>query len=301
MLVNRSNLDALFVNLKTEFTKGMETADSYWAKVAMKIPSTGAFNDYAWLSKFPQMKRWIGSKNIETFKGYDYIVNNEDFEVTVEVSRNQIQDDQLGMVGTMARSAGESAKNLPDEIVAEMINGAFSLKCWDGKPFCANNHKLGGQTINNKGTMPLDVTSAAAAEASYGLARQTMRSMKDEHGRPLAVNPNVLVVGTLLEDKAKYLMTTDKFPNDEANIYKGSAEVVSVPWIESDAAWFLLDTSKVMKPFIYQEREKAKFVEMTRIDNERVFMNATFLYGAEARAAGAYGFYQLCYGSTGEG
>lgn len=43
------------------------------------------------------------------------------------------------------------------------------------------------------------------------------------------------------------------------------------------------------------------FVQMTDQNAEDVFMRGEFKYGAEARAAGGYAFWQLSYGSTGQG
>jgi phage major head subunit gpT-like protein len=55
-----------------------------------------------------------------------------------------------------------------------------------------------------------------------------------------------------------------------------------------------------VKPLIYQERKKPEFVEQTDYNADNVFMRKKFLFGAEARAAGGYGFWQMAYGSTGE-
>ncbi|MCG9087366.1 Mu-like prophage major head subunit gpT family protein, partial [Laribacter hongkongensis] len=82
--------------------------------------------------------------------------------------------------------------------------------------------------------------------------------------------------------------------------YRNTATVVVAPWLTSDTAWFLLDTSKPVKPFIYQEREKPVFVQQTDPQADDVFNRKKFKFGAEARAAGGYGFWQLAYGSTGE-
>ena len=54
------------------------------------------------------------------------------------------------------------------------------------------------------------------------------------------------------------------------------------------------------KPLIYQERKKPVFVEQTDYNADNVFMRKKFIFGAEARANGGYGFWQMAYGSTGE-
>ena len=71
--------------------------------------------------------------------------------------------------------------------------------------------------------------------------------------------------------------------------------------LTSDTAWFLLDTTKPVKPLVYQERKKPVFVQQTTMDSDNVFMRKKFRYGAEARAAGGYAFWQMAFGSTGTG
>ncbi len=306
MLVNKSTIAAAFIGLNTLFNKAFVSAEPMYQKIAMHVPSTTGEEDYAWLAKFPKMRRWIGEKFIAKLKAFKYTIVNEDWEATVEVDRNHIEDDRLGIYAPQAQAAGESSKMLPDEIIGEVVNGAFTNLCYDGQFFCDTDHPVGdgngGEiSVSNKGVAALSIATQAAAMASFGAARTAMRKFKDDEGRSLKVNPNVLMVGPALEDVAKTLMTTDRLEDGKPNLYKGACEVVVNSDITSDTAWFLLDTSKPVKPFIYQERKKPVFVSMTDPQADDVFKRKKFLFGAEARAAGGYGFWQLCYGSTGQG
>jgi phage major head subunit gpT-like protein len=56
-----------------------------------------------------------------------------------------------------------------------------------------------------------------------------------------------------------------------------------------------------VKPFVYQERKAPNFVEQTDAQTDNVFMRKKFRFGAEARAAGGYAFWQMSFGSTGAG
>ena len=300
MLVNASVLSAVFLNLRTDFNKAFQAAPSQWTKVAMKVPSGTSQNDYKWLSAFPKMRRWIGDKQIKNLAAFSYTIVNNDWEVTIEVDRNHIEDDTLGIYGPQAQMAGFSAAQLPDEIVFALLDGAFSNLCYDGKAFCADDHPVGTSVVDNKGTAALQADTLAHAAASYGAARIALRKMKDDEGRPLDVDPNLLVVPPALGDTAQILLTAERF-GDDPNPYRGTAEVVVSPRLTSDTAWFLLDTRKPVKPLIYQERKAPVFVQQTGMDNDDVFNRRVFKYGAEARAAGGYGFWQLAYGSTGAG
>jgi phage major head subunit gpT-like protein len=301
MIVNKASLDGLFINLKTTFNRAFTQTETIWQKIAMRVPSTGSHNDYKWLKNFPRMRKWIGAKHIKSLEGDNYVIKNDDWEVTVEVDRNDIEDDQLGIYAPQAHSAGDSAKQLPDEIVGDLANGVFTLKCFDGQFMCDTDHPVGDGLVSNKGVAALSVATLAAAQASYGAARTAMRKFKDEEGRPLNVRPKILMVCPALEDTANALINTDRLEDGKPNPYKGTAEVLVNDYLTSDTAWFLLDTSKSVKPFIYQERKAPVFVSMTDMNADDVFKRRQFLFGAEARAAGGYGFWQLIWGSTGTG
>lgn len=301
MLINQASLAALFITLKTTFNKEFEAAPTQWEKVAMLVPSTSGQNDYAWIANFPRMRKWLGEKAVKALAGFKYTIVNDDWEATIEVDRNHIEDDNLGIYGPQAQGAALSAKQLPDEIVFDLVNNGFTATCFDGQYFFDTDHDVAGSSVANKGTAVLSVATLALAQAGYGAARTAMRKFKDEDGRPLNIQPTVLLVPPALEDTARALLTVDRLEDGKPNPYKGTAELVVDARLTSDTAWFLLDTSKPIKPFIYQERKKPVFVQQTDPQADGVFMRKKFLFGAEARAAGGYGLWQLAWGSTGAG
>lgn len=301
MLLNKTTLEAIFINLQTTFHNAFDATPSMWERIAMRVPSTGKQNDYAWLSTFPKMRKWIGDKEIKALAASKYTIVNDDWEGTIEVDRNDIEDDNLGIYAPQAQMAGYSAKQLPDEIVFDLVNNGFTNTCYDDLAFFATNHKVAGQTVSNKGTAVLSVSTLATAQSSYGAARTALKKMKDDEKRPINVTPTVLLVPPALEDTGRALITNDRLEDGKPNPYKNTAELVVSAHLTSDTAWFVLDTSKPIRPFLYQERKAPTFVQQTDPQSEGVFMRKKFKFGAEARGAGGYGFWQLAYGSTGLG
>lgn len=301
MLVNKSTIMAVFTSIKTTFNNAFDAAPSQWQKTAMLVPSGSGQNDYAWLSNFPKMRKWIGDKVIKALSAFKYTIVNDDFEATVEVDRNDIEDDNLGIYAPQAQMAGFSAKQLPDEIVADLKNNAFANKCYDGQYFYDTDHPVKGASVSNKGTAALSAATVALAKASYGAARTAIMSLTDDEGRPLALIPNVLEVPPALEEVGRMLTTYDKLEDDKPNPYKGTAELIVNPRLTSTTAWFLHCTTMPVKPFFYQERKAPVFVEQTNPEADDVFNRKKYKFGAEARAAGGYGFWQMSFGSTGLG
>ena len=66
---------------------------------------------------------------------------------------------------------------------------------------------------------------------------------------------------------------------------------------ENNAAWFLLDATRSVKPFIYQERRAPTLVRKDSERDDNALLNNRYLYGISARAAAGYGLWQMAYAS----
>lgn len=301
MLVNKAALDAVFTGLKTIFNNTLKAQPGTWQATAMEVPSTTSGEDYGWLSRFPKMRKWIGEKFVKALEAGKYYKKNEDWESTIEVDRNDIEDDTLGIYHTQAMGAGEAAGELRDIIVDDLKANAFASECMDGQYFYDTDHPVNGASVSNKGTAALSAANLAGAQASYGAARAAIMSFTDSEGMPLRLIPDTLEVGPAQEAVAKILVEAEKLQDNSPNPYRNTAKVLLNPTI-TDNRWMLHVTSKQsVKPFIIQMRKAPVFVSQTSMENDDVFNKRKFKFGAEARATGLYGFWQLSYGSTGAG
>jgi len=304
LIINKDTLDGLSRNIKTSFQKAFEGVTGTWQETTMLVPSTGSENDYKWLTGWKGMKKWVGDKVINSLKAFNYVVANDDYEDTIEVDRNDIEDGNLGGYSVQAAATGESAALLYDDLDAEVKNGAFTNPCYDKQFFYDTDHPVEDEngdavSVSNKGTAVLSNATLALASASYGVARQAIMGFTRDGGKKLGLVPNVLEVPPALESVGRMLLENEKLADGKPNPYRGTAKLKVNPLLTSTTAWFLHVTNKQVKPFVIQERKKPVFVAMTSSDSESVFMRKMFLYSVEARAAGAYGLWQLSYGSDG--
>ncbi|CAA0097628.1 Uncharacterised protein [BD1-7 clade bacterium] len=65
-------------------------------------------------------------------------------------------------------------------------------------------------------------------------------------------------------------------------------------------AWFLMDTTRAIKPIIFQQRKKPKFVQMVDEKDESVFMRKEFRFGVDCRDNVGVSFWQLAFGAKAE-
>lgn len=307
MLVNGSAIRAVFTGLSTQFHNALQAVPTEYLDTTMTVPSSGAGVDYAWLSRFPKMRQWVGDKHIKQLKLGNYYVKNLDWETTIAVDRNDIEDDQLGIYNAQAQMAGQSAGELYGDIITDLKNNAFTGLGMDGVAYYSDSHVLTNAdgvsaTYDNKLTAALSAASLAAVTASYGAARIAVMGFKDEEGQPLGLIPDLLEVPPALEAVALIIANADKLADDSPNPYRGTCRVKVNPRLTSSTAWMLHVSNRgAIKPFVLQTRKAPTFVSQTSMENDDVFNRREFKFGAEARAAGAYGFWQLSVGSTGQG
>ncbi|MGO3934749.1 Mu-like prophage major head subunit gpT family protein [Rhodopseudomonas pseudopalustris] len=65
----------------------------------------------------------------------------------------------------------------------------------------------------------------------------------------------------------------------------------------SGTPWFLLCLNRAIKPVIFQKRKDWQFVSRDKLDDDSVFNNKEFQYGADARGNVGFGLWQLAWGS----
>lgn len=226
-LVTPALLTALFTGFKTEFEQGKSEAAPQFKKIASVIKSTSASNTYGWLGKFPSLAKWIGDRNIQSMKSQAYTITNDDYESTVGVDRNDIEDDNLGVYSPIFKEMGNAAAIHPDEMIFPLLAAGFTTLCYDGQNYFDEEHP---------------------------------------------VYPNADGTGTAV--------STANMAEDVA--YEGEA-------------WYVLDTSKALKPLIFQERKKPNLLAMTKMDDEAVFTRKEYRYGVDCRDAAGFGFWQLAF------
>lgn len=292
MLVTSAALAQLRIGFSAAFNRGFGNVQTIADQIATTVPSSTKENLYGWLGAIPGLKKWIGEREIQKVEDHDYRIKNEPFELTVGVKRTDIDDDNYGVYTPWIESMGESTALHKEQRVAETVKKGFEEKCYDGNPFYSESHKVGDAICSN-------LSNEKLSPDSFQTARQAMMSLKNETGQPLNIVPDTLLVPPALERDARMILEAELI-NGTTNINKGLAKVVVWPELaDKPTQWHMLCTKRSLKPFIFQERKKAKFTALTKDTDENVFMRDEFLYGVDARDGVGYGFWQMAYGSTG--
>jgi phage major head subunit gpT-like protein len=144
-------------------------------------------------------------------------------------------------------------------------------------------------------------------EATVSVARDDLADdrlgiygpMFSEMGRNARQHPEELVFGLLRSGFTTNCYDTQFFFDTDHPVTNADGTVGTVSNVQTGGGpnWFLLDTSRAVRPIIWQEREKYEFTQINRNSDEHVFIHDEYLYGIRARVNAGFGLWQLAFGS----
>lgn len=293
MNITAANLDALFKTFQTKFSEAQKAAqtrvtpnDLVPEDIAISFTGSGSATQHSWLNQIKGIHEWVNQRVINALNLGKLTVVNRDFENTVTVSRNEIEDDQYGVYAPLIGMMGADAENLWKKLAIQALvgNGDWA----DGNKFFCSGRKLNPERTE---TITNAVTTALTKDA-LETAIAAMRAWTLHGGEPGEVRPDVLLVGPSLEAAAKRICEADLVAEGGATVSNVSpAKAVKVRVSQSLVGthaneWFLLGDKNGVKAVGIQKRKLPELTRMDRDTDQEVFMSNNFLYGVHARGEG---------------
>lgn len=126
-----------------------------------------------------------------------------------------------------------------------------------------------------------------------------------EMGRAAATHPDQLVFDLLKSAHTATCYDGQNFFDTDHPVYPnvdgtGTPTLVSnndVPPTNPGPAWYLMDTSRALKPLLFQERTQPELEALTSSQDEGVFMRDEYRYGVRYRCNAGLAFWQMAYRS----
>jgi phage major head subunit gpT-like protein len=142
MKISSANLDALRVGFQTSFQGGLEMATAQSSRVAFEIPSSTKEERLGWIGKMPNVREWVGDRVVQNFSEYDYSIKNKDWELTIGVERNAIEDDTFGIYNPLFAEMGQSTGGHRETLLFTALKNGFTSKCFDGQNYFDTSHPM---------------------------------------------------------------------------------------------------------------------------------------------------------------
>jgi phage major head subunit gpT-like protein len=285
MLITKAAIQQLQVGFSGIYRAGWNMTEPKLVSLATTVPSSTRTNTYGWMGRLLKMRKWDGPRVIQNLNTHAYQLENEPYELTVGVDRDDIEDDQLGVYNPLFEELGRNAQKWPDQTLKTALQAGTTNLGFDGVAFFASTHPL-----NPAGNQANNFTGTALSTTNFATVRAAMAGFTGEDGEPLGVNPDTLIVPPQLADTANTIVTAEFGASGATNVQRGQAKVVVVPELANAATtWYLADNSNAIKGLVWQLRKAPEFVSKTELTDDNVFFQKQFVWGVDARGVAGYG------------
>lgn len=280
------SLDSLSVGFKTIFQKRFNETMDEGRNLATIIPSNSKIEKYAWLGNFPNMQKWVGDRNLGALKDYDYVIANEMYEASIAVSLLDIEYDKIGMYKPAIEQMALESKRFGGNLISKLLENGETNKSYDKAAFFGT-HKVGATNIKNLGKGELTSENLLSAATA-------MMSVTNEQGSNMGIRPSTLVTSPENLALAIKAVSKEYLAGGETNPTFKMFNLVILRGL-TGKAWYLLDTTAPIKPFVLQIAKEGIFTK----SNEQEFMKNNVLYGTQSFMNAGYALWQLAYKSNG--
>lgn len=292
-IINKAKLDAANHNYRALFFKALESNPSQLYDLAiqfmMEMESSGQVETYNWLGDVPSVSEWIGDRVLGDLRDSDMSIRNKEWSTGVKMLYADIEDDKLGQIVPRIQGMAEAFKRFVHTNLVSLIVAGNSTACYDGQNFFSASHSEG-----LSGTQSNYDAANSLSSTNFRTARAQMIELKNDRGELLGINPTHLWCASALEGTAREICLAEYSSAGAQNMDKGLCQPIVIPGITS-TKWGLADLSKILKPFIKQNRRPVSFTSMDKADDANFFMRREVYYGADWRGNFGYGFWQTMY------
>lgn len=292
------NTGLLTKGVRSEFFNAFDATKTHYQDLATSLKSTTRTEQHRWLGTVPQMREFGTGRVAKGLRAESFNMTNLKYEATLEVDRDELDDDQIGQINIRVRELASRAASHKDYLIALLLanGGTSGYNSYDGVSFFNDAHVSG-----DSGNQDNNLTASAAAPATPTIAEfqvavasaiQSMMAFKDDQGQPMMVSQSGItcVVPTNMYFNAVTAMQASLISNTD-NALKGVANVIAFPWLTTTDVFYVLKTDGVIRPFIFQDRAPIEFGSLTG-ETEEGFLREKYLYGIRARYKMDYGYWQ---------
>lgn len=287
----------------------LETGSASWVgDIAMRMNSTQAVEEYAWLGSAPALREFIGGRTPAELAEYSFTVTNKDYEGSITFKSKDMRRDKMGMIQVRVNQLADRAMDHPAKLLSALMIAGEATTCYDGQFFFDTDHSEG-----SSGTQSNDITfdisdagtgGTATAPSAETMARailaaiQQIYTFKDDRGEPMnqgASRFQVQVPVTFMSAALEAVTTLLSGGGNTAVLaaLKGifTIDVVPNPRLTWTTKFAVFRTDEAAKPFILQEEDIPDVIALGE-GSEYEQLNKEQLFGVDWTGNVAYAYWQ---------
>ncbi|RMF71777.1 MAG: hypothetical protein D6744_17485 [Planctomycetota bacterium] len=273
---------------------------AWWTRLAMRFSSTQESETYRWLGMVPQVREWVGGRQIRPLRNQGVTIVNKTWEATIRVDADEQRRDKSGQILVRVNEMARRVATHPNKLLTDLILNGESDAAYDGESFFGTNHNEGDSGAQSNSitydvgtpTAPSDAEMYAAIVKAIG----QLLTIKDDQGEPmnesasefLVMTPMPLLSATLTALSAQQINASSN-PLSVGDPFR--VNWVANPRLTWTDKFAVFRTDGQSRPFIFQEELPVQ-VQVLAEGSELEINENQHQYGVKAIHQAGYGFWQ---------
>jgi len=245
---------------RTGFLSALPTIELPWQKVAMTVTMDQKNIDLVDLGATPMPTERKGPFTVQDLAERTMEIRPRDWDITIALSYNAVQDDQTGDLEKRARGAARNFQRHINNRVFTALNagdGTTYGSAYNGLAFFYDSHVDAGAAYQ---TAQDNCYAVALSIDNFETVWVAAQAMKDDQGEEQGYNYNQLVVSPALYREAANIVRNEwayDTANHERNPWGDGMllDPIVSPKFDS-AAWALIASDEEIKPMLVAMREE---------------------------------------------
>lgn len=248
----------LVVGARTGFLAALPKINLPYQKLAEIITLTAASTGLVDIGAAPMPMESKGRNQVQDFVERSMSLVPKNWEITVGISQNAIDDDQTGQLERKVKSASENFQRWINNQVFKALNDGDATTnfgaCYDDLSFFNGNHVDKGADYQ---TVQDNVAALVLSLDNFETVKVAANKFLDDRGEAVGYGFDTLIISPELERiAAQICKNADAYDtgNRELNPYAGVTSYIVSPKFDT-AAWVLAAANESAKPILIGQRK----------------------------------------------
>jgi phage major head subunit gpT-like protein len=277
-----------------------EHAESaWWTRLALQFSSNQESETYRWLGMVPQVREWIGGRQVKPLRSNGVTIANKTWEATIRIDADEQRRDKTGQILVRINEMARRVATHPNKLLTDLITAGASTATYDGSNFFASDHAEGdsgpqSNSISQAVTAPTAPTEDEMYQAIIqGLAQ--LMQLRDDTGEPINEGAREFIVMVPM-NFLPVTLTALTQPRGEISNPLAGPEPFRVTWLANprftwNDRFCVFRSDGATRPFIFQEELPVQ-VHALAEGSELEANENQHQYGVKAIHAAGFGFWQ---------
>jgi phage major head subunit gpT-like protein len=273
---------------------------AWWTRLAMHFASNQESETYRWLGMVPQVREWVGGRQVRPLRSSGVTIVNKTWEATVRVDADEQRRDKSGQIMVRVNEMARRVATHPNKLLTSLILEGETTAGYDGQFFFDDDHVEGDSGVQSN-DITFDVSTPTApteAEMHAAIVRAIgqVMSFRDDYGEPMNETAREFLVMVPMSFLPATLVALAGQTVDASSNPLTAGEPFKVSWVANPrltwtTKFAVFRTDSPTRPFIFQEELPVQ-VQVLAEGSELEVNENQHQYGVKAVHAAGYGLWQ---------